>query len=80
MMKKGLTTNGWDVMCNISKVIIDIDARCGHLYLPAMNVPDMKSTINCFTSADPECGVIYTYVDGVPDIAYFLTTDGWVAK
>ena len=38
-MTKGLTKNGWDVMCNISKVVIDVDNRVGELYLPSMKHP-----------------------------------------
>jgi hypothetical protein len=77
MMKKGLTGKGWNVMCNVSQVVIDVDAKMGHLYLPEMNVPDMVSTINCFTSADPECHTIHTYVNGVPDIVYVKREDTW---
>ena len=62
-VKKGLTKDGWNVMCNVSQFVIDIDTRMGHLYLPKMNFPDMRSTINCFTSADPECNAIHTYVE-----------------
>ena len=79
-MEKGLTKNGWDVMCNISKVVIDVDNKVGELYLPFMNVPDMSSTINCFTSADPECHTIFTYVDGVADVTYAKTSLGWEAR
>jgi hypothetical protein len=79
-MKKGLTENGWDVMCNISKIVIDVDSRIGELYLPPMNAPDMRSTINCFTSADPECHTIYTFVGGVPDVTYVKTSSEWEAK
>lgn len=79
-MKKGLTKDGWNVMCNVSQVVIDVDARMGHLYLPKMNFPDMRSTINCFTSADPECHTIHTYVDGVPDVIYSKQGDDWVVS
>lgn len=75
-MKKGLTEKGWNVMCNVSQVVIDVEARMGHLYLPEMNVPDMTSTINCFTSADTECHTIHTYVNGVPDVMYVKDEEG----
>ena len=79
-MKKGLSENGWNVMCNISKIVIDVDKRAGELHLPEMNVPDMTSTINCFTSVDPECTVIFTYVGGKADVMYMLIDDGkWEA-
>ena len=76
-MLKGLSENGWDVMCNVSQIVIDVDSRMGHLYLPELNVPDMASTINCFTSVDPECNRINTYVNGVPDVIYVKTDSEW---
>jgi len=76
-MKKGLTDSGWDVMCNVSQVVVDVEGRMGHLYLPKLNVPDMKSTINCFTSVDSECSRIQTYVDRVRDVIYVKDADGW---
>lgn len=78
-MIKGLTKNGWNVMCNVEKIVIDVVAKSGYLYLPELNYPDMRSTINCFTSADPECNTIYTFVGGKPDTTYVLGDDGWVA-
>lgn len=80
MQQKGLTENGWDVMCNISQIVIDVDNRVGHLYLPKMNAPDMRSTINCFTSADPECNAIFTYVDGAMDTVYVKDKGCWSAR
>jgi|LakMenEpi03Aug12_release.lakeMendotaPanAssembly.Ray.scaffolds.fasta_scaffold173665_2 hypothetical protein len=76
-MIKGLSENGWNVMCNISQIVIDVDSRMGHLYLPELNVPDMTSVINCFTNVDPECNIINTYVNGVPDVMYVKDDDGW---
>lgn len=71
---------GWNVACNVSKIVIDVDNRVGHLYLPVFNVPDMSKTIKCFTSVDPEIERIYTYIDGEPDTKYYLSEDGeWVA-
>lgn len=69
----------WNVMCNVDKVIIDIKNRRGVLLLPANNYPDMHSTIKCFTSVDPECQGIFTYVDRQPNTVYLLTDDGWKA-
>ena len=74
---KGLSEHGWDVMCNISQIVIDVDSRMGHLYLPELNVPDMTNTINCFTSVDPECNRINTYVNGVPDVIYVKIEGEW---
>lgn len=78
-MTKGLTKDGWDVMCNVSRITIDVDTKTGHLYLPEMNVPDMTSTINCFTSVDPECKIIFTYVNGAPDVVYVKKDGEWNA-
>ena len=76
-MIKGLSKNGWNVMCNVSQIVIDVDSRMGHLYLPELNVPDMTSVINCFTNVDPECNRINTYVNGVPDVIYAKVEDEW---
>jgi len=43
----------WNVMCNVSKVVIDVDKRCGYLYLPKDNVPDMRRTIECLKVLTP---------------------------
>ena len=44
----------WNVMCNVSKIVIDVENRCGFLYLPKDNFPDMRSTIKCFESVDDQ--------------------------
>ena len=79
-MIKGLSENGWNVMCNISQIVIDVDSRMGHLYLPELNVPDMTSVINCFTNVDPECNIINTYVNGVPDVIYTKIEGEWCVE
>jgi hypothetical protein len=72
-------SNGWDFKCNVSTIIIDVEGRVGYLHLPELNFPDMSSTIKNFTSADPEIEVIQTIVDGVHDVKYVKTEEGWVA-
>lgn len=79
-MIKGLSENGWNVMCNVSQIVIDVDSRMGHLYLPELNVPNMTSVINCFTSVDPECNRINTYVNGVPDVIYTKIEGEWCVE
>jgi hypothetical protein len=69
----------WDVMCNVSKIVIDIDKRCGYLYLPALNSPNMRSVIECFTSVDPEIVHIHTFVDGKVDTQYVVHDGEWIA-
>jgi hypothetical protein len=69
----------WDFKCNVSTIIIDVDGRIGYLHLPELNYPDMVSTIQNFTSADPEIEVIQTIVDGTHDVKYIKTNEGWVA-
>lgn len=71
----------WDVMCNVSRIVIDIENCCGALYLPKGNSPDMRSTIKCFESVDDQIKRIDVYVDGEPDILYlyFLDTQRWQA-
>jgi hypothetical protein len=70
---------GWNVMCNVSRIVIDVDNREGHLYLPIFNAPDMSRTIEGFTSVDPEIERIFTYVDGQPDIEYLRINGEWIA-
>ena len=60
----------WNVMCNVSKIVIDVENRYGALYLPENNFPDMRSTIEHFKSVDDEIRRIETYVGGVPDTVY----------
>lgn len=71
----------WNVMCNVSKIVIDVENRCGSLYLPRDNFPDMRSTIKCFESVDDQINRIDTYVDGTPDTVYLyvLDTQSWQA-
>jgi hypothetical protein len=71
----------WNVMCNVSKIVIDVENRCGFLYLPKDNFPDMRSTIKCFESVDDQIKRIETYVDGTRDTVYlyFLDTQSWQA-
>ena len=72
----------WDVMCNVSKIEIDVDARKGVLHTPEMNYPDMRSTINCFKRVDPEIEVIVVVVGGEVDMAYAYDKDAgdWIAR
>lgn len=69
----------WNVMCNVSKIVIDVDKRCGYLYLPKDNFPDMHRTIECFKSADPEIVHIHTFVDGAIDTQYVRIDGKWQA-
>jgi hypothetical protein len=69
----------WNVMCNVSEIRIDVDAKRGGLFLPEMNYPDMSSTIRCFTSVDPEIEVIETFVGGEPDTMYIKIDSEWQA-
>lgn len=63
-------SDGFNVMCNVSGISIDCETRTGYLYLPEMNFPDMKSTIRSFKAIDPEIQIIYTFVNGEPDVIY----------
>lgn len=70
----------WNVMCNVSRIIVDFDKRCGLMYLPADNCPDMSSTIKHFKKIDNEINTIYTYIDGVPDVIYVIINGVWEAR
>ena len=60
----------WNFMCDVDRIELDIKMRIGRLFLDSGNVPDMRSTIDNFNSADPEIHTIYTYVNRTPDVAY----------
>jgi hypothetical protein len=70
--KKVMTFN---VKCNVSKIILDVDTREGVLFLPDNNSPDMRSTIDSFRNIDPEIHTIYVYIGGVPDVCYVLSEE-----
>lgn len=74
-MRKNI--KGWNVMCNVSKIAIDVDNYMGILHTPEMNFPDMTSTIKNFTSADPEIEQIQVIVNGEHDVKYIKTEQGW---
>jgi len=71
----------WNVMCNVSKIVIDVENCYGTLYVPKNNVPDMRSTIKCFESVDDQIKRIDIYVDGVHDLVYLyiLDSQSWQA-
>ena len=70
----------WNVMCNVEKIIVNVDKYMGELYTPELNYPDMSSTIKCFKNIDPEIKRIDVYVGEQPDMSYVKETDGgWMA-
>lgn len=70
----------WDLKCNVSTIVVDVDGRTGYLHTPELNYPDMSATIKMFSSIDPEIQKIMCVVGGEPDIQYIKYTDGWVAR
>lgn len=74
------TRKQWDVMCNVDKLAIDVTNKTGYLYTPELNYPDMASTIDCFTSVDPECEAIFTFVGGRADMVYAKIDGTWEAR
>lgn len=70
----------WNVMCNVSKIVVDIDNRYGQMWMPELNCPDMGSTIKCFKNIDDEITRIDTYIDGVPDVTYAIIDGEWEAR
>lgn len=73
-MRKNI--KGWNVMCNVSKIAIDVDNYMGILHTPEMNYPDMRRTIDGFMSVDPEIKRIDVFVNNVPDIMYLKELSG----
>lgn len=70
----------WDLKCNVSTIIVDVEGRLGYLHTPELNYPDMTATINMFGSIDPEIQKIMCIVGGEPDVQYIREKDGWVAR
>jgi hypothetical protein len=70
---------GWNLMCNVNKIVFDVENKCGYLYTPEFNYPDMTRTVKAFTSVDPEIKVIFTISGEKPDTTYTKTIEGWVA-
>jgi hypothetical protein len=71
---------GWNMMCNIDRVVIDVTTKTGYLFLPKDNCPDMLRTIKCFTSVDPECDKIITHIDEKQDVVYIkVNGEDWHA-
>lgn len=70
----------WDVMCNVSKITVDIDNYCGQMWMPADNCPDMSSTIKHFKRIDKHINTIFTYIDDVPDVIYVIIHGKWEAR
>jgi hypothetical protein len=71
---------GWNFMCNVDRVEIDVTNRRAFLYLDKDNSPDMRSTIACFSSADPEVEVIWIVADGKPEYCYVKGESKWEAR
>lgn len=66
-----------NVMCQVSKITVNMDIHCGYMYMPDMNYPDMSKTIQFFTKIDPDIVHIHTFVDGKPDTQYIKLEDEW---
>jgi hypothetical protein len=73
-------SQGWDVGCNILALMIDVVNKRGMLVLPENHSPDMRKTIECFRSVDPEILRIEVEINNKLDIVYDRTqTPHWVS-
>jgi hypothetical protein len=70
----------WDLKCNVSTIIVDVEGRLGYLHTPELNYPDMMATVNMFRYIDPEIQKIMCIVGGEPDVQYIREKDGWIAR
>lgn len=71
----------WDLKCNVSTIIVDVEGRLGYLHMPEYNFPYMSATIRMFTSIDPEIQKIMCIVGGEPDVQYIRERNNeWVAR
>jgi hypothetical protein len=67
----------FDVMCNVDRLVFDVPARTGHMFLPKHQRPDMRNTIRSFTAVDPEIDFIAVYEENEPLMSYEMRSDGW---
>jgi hypothetical protein len=73
-------SQGWDVGCNVLALTIDVVNKRGMLALPKNHSPDMRKTIECFRSVDPEILRIEVVINDVLDTVYDREhTPHWVS-
>jgi len=65
--------------CTVTDVMYDLVRNTGHVYMPANNCVDMKSTIDFFTGKVPTISHIMTWCDGNLDTQYVIHGDEWIA-
>lgn len=72
---------GWDLGCNVERVVYDVLERRGELHLPAFNKPDYSMLIACFKSMDAEVQQITVTEGGIPILCYHLQENGtWLCS
>jgi hypothetical protein len=69
-----------DLWCYVERIEYEPRTRCGHLWLPEHNCPDMSGTIKLFERIDDRIVRIETYAGNRNDVRYQKQHDGeWVA-
>jgi hypothetical protein len=69
-----------NVMCKVTALKYDAQARVGELHLPGINTPDFSRTIKLFEGIDLEADIIRVYQDGMLHLIYQKLPKGWVAE
>lgn len=69
-----------DVMCQVNRVIIDIECHRGELHIPECNTPDFSRTIKLFTLIDPDIELIFVYEETSLHLVYERQGSKWVAE
>jgi len=71
--------HGWDVGCNVERVVYNVLRRRGELYVAKFNEPESWKLIQHFKSMDSEVNHIVVVEAGVPVVCYQRKEDGvWV--
>jgi hypothetical protein len=68
-----------DLGCAILSIRYDFEKHTGHVYVPANNCVDMKSTIEFFTMLCPHVIHIITWCDNNLDTQYVIHKGEWIA-
>lgn len=76
-MRRSTKKQGWDLLCQILSINIDLKTNVTTIHVPSHECPDMTRTIKAVLSIDPCCEAIDIYQDGEIDTSYERDGDKW---
>jgi hypothetical protein len=76
-MRNSSKKQGWNLLCAIDSVSIDLKTRVATIHVPEDQSPDMTKTINAVLSVDPLCEAIDIFQDGEIEVSYELENGKW---